>query len=74
MCTRTSTLSALSTLPEANFGARRYGNANGIASTAVIRTVPANVSTASPSRIGTQLHLLEVSSSPVTTERTRPTT
>ena len=46
MCTRTSTLSALSTLPEANFGARRYGKANGIASTAVIRTVPAKVSTA----------------------------
>ena len=46
MCTRTSTLSALSTLPEANFGARLYGKANGIASTAVIRTVPAKVSTA----------------------------
>ena len=46
MCTRTSTLSARSTLPEANFGARRYGNANGIASTAVILTAPANVSAA----------------------------
>ena len=40
MWTRTSTLSARLTVPEANAGARVYGRANGIASTAVMRTVP----------------------------------
>ena len=39
VCTRTSTLSAASMLPEANRGGTRYGTLNGIASTAVIRTV-----------------------------------
>ena len=46
MCTRTSTLSAVLTVPDANLGGRRYGTANGIASTAVMRIVPASVRSA----------------------------
>ena len=38
LCTRTSTLSAVVTVPDAKPTGRRYGTANGIASSAVMRT------------------------------------
>src|SRR6185312_13561029 len=54
--TRTSTLSAVVTVPDANPAGRRYGTANGIASSAVIRTSarPAPSAPAGIPRLGCQ--------------------